>query len=182
MHLEISPRQTGKTTRLVKVAQQWADAGNFAVIVTPNAAMASHIKQYVNEVKHVGEITFTVPSQLAEMKPDLIHDPKVRLFFDEFDFIKSEIPILSTGYYVTTPNRMRTDVDWLNWESDTLLQLLVANNFRYEAVSIMSAFKGKGIEDFRSVVRQSHKDKVSVELGGQFMDFNIKPDNTPFSF
>lgn len=156
MYLEISGRQTGKTTRLCKDIVKHLDSKPSAIacIVMINGAMRHHYQYLIPDEYH-DRILLTVDfrkvvEEVVKLNTlsisKLFRDPRlgstldsseelfndVKFYFDEFDFMDIEnVPILEGGYYVTTCREERTMDDWLFWRNDRLLRLIVANDFMY---------------------------------------------------
>lgn len=112
-YLEISPRQTGKTERLITLASGLLDAGR-KVCFRSRAAV---------------DIRRRLPGALvlqpnARFPVDLNAEEYV-WFFDEFDWLKAT-DFVDGGFYSTTPRFLR-DID-ADPTGDLLLQLLKAND------------------------------------------------------
>lgn len=148
MELEISPRQTGKTNRLV-----YAMAYRIQANPKDRFILATHSMHYSREV--VRKLREVLEHSLIERRfPDIydrIHvvshreqyhslmigkkkDEKFHTFVDEFDFL-GFVPIDEDGFYVTTPKRKRTAQEVLDFflgkREDALLQLLSMNKGEY---------------------------------------------------
>lgn len=119
-YLDISPRQTGKTARLIKLANQLS-ASEHAVVYVASKGLVNGLRE---QMPHV-----TVLADGARL-PDSIDPLKAIWFYDEFDWLKST-QLRQGGYYATTAQRIRTlGVD--NPDNDLLMRLLEANGFRFE--------------------------------------------------
>ncbi|APC15098.1 hypothetical protein BLL42_04960 [Pseudomonas frederiksbergensis] len=119
-YLDISPRQTGKTSRLVKLANQLSADGHLVVYV----AIPALVNGLREQMPHV-----TVLADGARLL-DSVDPLKAIWFYDEFDWLTST-EIRQGGYYATTAQRVRTlGVD--NPDNDLLMRLLEANGFRFE--------------------------------------------------
>jgi hypothetical protein len=113
-YLEISGRQTGKTTRLIVRARQLADAGTPVVFVTP---LYEHLRPIKGVVfQRDGRENATVPEGAVWM-------------FDEFDFTK-RVTVREGAYYATTPARWR-DLSVDSPQTDMLLRLIAENGGQY---------------------------------------------------
>lgn len=163
MYLEISGRQTGKTTRLCKDIVKHLDSNPSAIacLIFLNNAMQMHyqrlipneyhdrviystdFKKVVTTVVQLNTLSiskFFRDSRLGsslETSEELFKD--VKFYFDEFDFMDIEnVPVMENAYYVTTRKEERTMDDWIFWRNDRLLRLIVANDFMYTSKHGMS--------------------------------------------
>ena len=119
-YLDISPRMTGKTARLIKLANKLS-AGEQPVVYVAFPGLVKGLREQMPDV--------TVLADGARL-PDSIDQVKAIWFYDEFDWLKST-QIRQGGYYATTAQRVRTlGVD--NPDNDLLMRLLEANGFRFE--------------------------------------------------
>lgn len=136
MHIEITGRMTGKTTRLIAAANKKRQEGKKVVIVlsTPSEKQHRWIFQYIaNQVKGAYVISYDM---LAEHRRNelclfvkiwelIIKDSDACWFFDEFDWYENQldIPIMPNGYYTTTP---RPGFDLMNASGDRVINQLLA--------------------------------------------------------
>lgn len=102
-YLEISPRQTGKTYRLLKAVQKASEEGHRCVVWVPNQSFANIVKK---DIPNGTSVCFTLTGYEAATKGR----SSVRSFFDEWD-ICTDVPYVSTGYYATTLRALRKKVD-----------------------------------------------------------------------
>ncbi|MFC9008339.1 hypothetical protein [Streptomyces microflavus] len=117
-YLEISPRQTGKTTRLIGLANQLKSEGVTVIFVTP---LADSIR-----VQMPGVIVLAD----AEAPPAGIDLSDAVWFYDEFDWLSST-KIRAGAYYATTAKKVRKlGVD--TPENDLLLKLIELNGLHFE--------------------------------------------------
>jgi len=144
MYLEISGRQTHKTARMIQEIERWlSNPNNFAILTVHSRQYADHLMRDIHPRYHdrlfIGPILHTNVQKLRGiMMPD---NPRVRYFWDEFDFCNAlDVPIDKNGYYTTTVKNKRTIEDWENWTNDPLLRLIVANDFMYTAHHGMKSF------------------------------------------
>lgn len=101
-YLEISARQTGKTTRLLDAVKIQMLTGESAVIVVPNLK----IKKWIEP--RTAALCITISELFTEKIKERIYELyRPNFFFDEFDFMANMYPILDNGYYVTTPAFIR---------------------------------------------------------------------------
>lgn len=118
--LDISPRQTGKTTRLINRASKLLKMG-VAIRFVCLEGMKAEIQQQLP-----GAIVMADGEPLPRG-----HDPKRGVwFYDEFDWLKS-VELRRDAYYSTTPRFMRK-LGVHTAENDLLLRLVEANGNWYE--------------------------------------------------
>lgn len=119
-YLDLSPRQTGKTTRLIELARKLLESG------TP--------VRFVCVPGMKDDIESQLPGAIVladgEPFPDA-HDPEVGVwFYDEFDWLKST-QVREGGYYASTARFVRR-LGEASIEDDTLLQLIEAAGGHFE--------------------------------------------------
>jgi hypothetical protein len=118
--IEIAPRQSGKTTRLVNMAVDYVmgHAINEAkvMIVTMNLDMSRRIRDMVNaKIESLG-ISIRVRNQfiiqscnniegVRHSLNNFISNRYHKVFFDEFEFM-DEVPFIHGAYYTSTPNQL----------------------------------------------------------------------------
>ncbi|WP_448680229.1 hypothetical protein [Pseudomonas nicosulfuronedens] len=120
-YLEISPRQSGKTARLIKKAATLSQQGHTVVYVT-----SCLDEERKNALRRVGVIVH----KDGEPLPEHLDEDRAVWFYDEFDWLKS-ITVRMGGYYATTAKRLRDPaVDTA--DDDILLALLKANGYSHE--------------------------------------------------
>lgn len=117
-YLEISGRQTGKTTRLVKIANDLTAQGETVIFVTPQT-----------EDLH-GRLPGVVVLSDRQAPPDDVDQEQAIWIYDEFDWLKSA-KVRNGGYYATTASRVR-DLRIDTPETDLLLQLIELNGGSYQ--------------------------------------------------
>ena len=119
-YLEISPRQTGKTKRLIEFANQLKSDGRSVIFVTL-LALCDSVRAQLPGI--------TVLSDGEAPPPDVESSGAVWMY-DEFDWLKST-KIRNGAYYATTAKRVRElGVD--SPENDLLLELIEINGNRFE--------------------------------------------------
>jgi len=104
MELDISPRQSGKTHRMMQAVHQWVLSGNgTATIVVPSYSMRDLIKKKYDcsDPKKIQIITY---NQLHSNDHIVRSKQNNKYFFDEFDFSDVDVPLLKTAYYCTSPH------------------------------------------------------------------------------
>lgn len=117
-YLEISPRQTGKTTRLVRLANTLKAQGRTVIFVS---SMAQDVRRQMPGV--------IVLADGEEPAPDVDLEDAV-WFYDEFEWLKSTV-IRIGGYYSTSPKTVRMlGAEFA--EDDVLMKLLEANGQHFE--------------------------------------------------
>ncbi|WP_027912636.1 hypothetical protein [Pseudomonas sp. URIL14HWK12:I7] len=118
-YLEISPRQTGKTERLVRHAKSCLAAGKRVCFVT--------LQGSVEDIRHRLPGAFIWGND--EEVPCREDDEGVIWFYDEFDWLDST-KIHAGAYYATTPKFLRT-LGEQTAENDLLLGLIEANDRQF---------------------------------------------------
>jgi hypothetical protein len=117
-YLEISPRQSGKTSRLIGFAKQLKGEGRTVIFVTP---MAYQVRQQLPGVIVLAD---------GEAPPAGTNLSNAVWFYDEFDWLEST-EIRAGAYYATTAKKVRTlGVD--HPDDDLLMKLLVANDLSFQ--------------------------------------------------
>lgn len=111
-YLEISPRQTGKTERLITLAQGRLDAGRKVCFNT---------RQPEAQRRLPGALVLGPSDRF----PTSLNPDDYNWFFDEFDW-QETADFVDGGFYSTTPRFLR-DID-AEPTGDLLLQLLKAND------------------------------------------------------
>ncbi|WP_431482113.1 hypothetical protein [Pseudomonas gorinensis] len=119
-YLDISPRMTGKTARLVKLAQAQLDLGRKVCFVT--------IRGVVPEIQKVLPHALVVED--GKPFPAGLNADAYTWFYDEFDWLKN-VKVRPGGYYATTARFLRKLGDCSS-KDDTLLQLIQAAGGRFE--------------------------------------------------
>lgn len=112
-HLEISPRQTGKTERLIQRAKPYLVAGKKVCFVTLNGLVEDMRRRLPGAV-------------ILEDGEDVPCGEDAIWFYDEFDWLNST-RIRAGAFYATTPRFQRT-AGVHTAENDLLLRLIEANN------------------------------------------------------
>lgn len=144
-YLDISPRQTGKTTRLIELARKLLEAGSLVRFVCLPGMKDDIARQLPGAL--VMEDGEPLPKD---------HDPAAGVwFYDEFDWLKST-QVREGGYYATTARFVRK-LGEADVENDVLLQLIQAAGGRFERFywsfdmgeSLVEARKLYTAEEFR---------------------------------
>lgn len=145
MYLELSPRQTGKSTRLIDAALEAAVISKHVLVVAPNETSTSRLVQKVinHPLKNFKEfISFSTTFESG-------YD---QYFIDDFDGLswdKWENHFNNNewegSYYTSTPNfirhydvtgKMRLYGNLLNIKDDPLFKLLEHNNQQYISYAV----------------------------------------------
>lgn len=179
MYLEISPRQAGKTTRMVEAIIDHVRTGRPAYVQTHNNAyfrgmfmdklapyITNHARgklvQYVRDVRH-----------WTDLRKGMDRNDGHRVFADEFDMIGREPNRLvfdRDGYYCGSAMYHRTATDiilfLLGERKDPLLQLIEMNNGKHETYSPMSMFLNRTIDDLKNMQRNMPEDVWDIEIMG----------------
>lgn len=144
MYLEISPRQCGKTSRLIKdITSKYSIYESCNVVVyCMNDMAADLLKRKFDKVGfHYVEIRPLVSNKRRRLDVEITPDIET-VYFDEFDFMDIEelwklfYIIESYGidsYWCTTPRRIRTMEELFSvGETDDILKVLLhKNNLKY---------------------------------------------------
>lgn len=119
-YLDISPRQTGKTTRLIERARVLLEAGTLVRFVC-----SPGMREYI-----APQLPGALVIEDGEPFPKG-HDPDAGVwFYDEFDWLKST-QVREGGYYATTARFVRK-LGEASADSDVLLQLIQAAGGKFE--------------------------------------------------
>ena len=96
LYLEVSPRRSGKTTRLVNHMCEYIDrTGKYVYFMSGNYSMTYYIiRNYIPKKYH--EYIKDIPLNLEELE-------NLRYYYDEPDLIKDLVLNLNNAYYVGTP-------------------------------------------------------------------------------
>lgn len=117
-YLEISPRQTGKTTRLIGFANRLKREGRTVIFV-------SSLGEYVSE-----QMPGVIVLADGETPPADVDSSNAVWFYDEFDWLNST-EIRAGAYYATTAKKVRQlGVDTA--ENDLLLRLIELNGLHFQ--------------------------------------------------
>jgi len=162
-YLEISPRQTGKTERLVQDATYQHVVNNKKIVLV--GMRMSWARDLMPFVYAAGESEDEVLRQIGgRAKPE-----ELMWYYDEFDHMRSRFSIRENGYYCTTAKYVRT----FSKEhpeailTDQLLQLVDGNGGVY-ATSAHNPLKRSSLAKH---VRDIHPDAIKTELNGQLIAF-----------
>lgn len=137
MHIEITGRMTGKTTRLIAAANKKRQEGKKVVIVLSSPLDKEHLGMFLDIASKIKGAYVTscdllninrrneLPQAEREILEALIKDSDDCWFFDEFDWYENQldIPIMPNGYYTTTP---RPGFDLMNASGDRVINKLIA--------------------------------------------------------
>lgn len=134
MHLEISARRSGKTTRLIGHMVRFLNGhrDKRVVLTVLNREMIQYVKQ-MNDVKEIeNRIVFIVASSISRFLSErerllcgILNKDDFHYYFDEFDFMKNDEHLSIDGYFSTTPSRMRTRQDVINHSNGQTIDLLL---------------------------------------------------------
>lgn len=143
-YLEISPRMTGKTSRLCAFANDLATTG-VTVIFVCAPQLAPGLRKVMPDVTVLAD---------GQPVPDTVNETNATWIYDDFDWLKST-RIRDGGYYATTAARTRQA--GVPSPGDVLMGLIEANGNRHERHFLPSCFGGfirehratMSAEDFR---------------------------------
>lgn len=151
-HLEISPRMTGKTTRLCALANDLSANGQTVIYVCiPHLALGLR--------EHMPNVTVLADGQPV---PDGIDVANAIWFYDEFDLLTSTV-IRDGAYYATTAARLRQA--GAPAPGDILMALVKANGNRHER-HLLPAFLWEFIRDHRPIMSP---DDFRLSMLGEFL-------------
>lgn len=119
-YLDISPRQTGKTARLVTHANRLNASGQKVVFVT-GAGVVDYLRIQMPGI---------VVLEDGQPLPICLNPDRLTWFYDEFDWLQST-QLREGGYYATTPRFLRK-AGIHGPENDLLLRLVQANGEYFE--------------------------------------------------
>lgn len=141
MYLEISPRQTGKSLRLLSAAfKHILETAGTSIIVTTNLNQANSLKKKWQEhfptQRKSKDIKFVSASQIND---GFFYKSDERFFFDDFDYMKLTDDLsddfLMEGYWATCPHTLRTLEQVMDAKNrDLLVRLLRLNNLQHERI------------------------------------------------
>ncbi|MFM5530441.1 hypothetical protein ACET7F_12595 [Aeromonas veronii] len=161
MHIEITGRMTGKTTRLIAAANKKRQEGKKVVIVLSLPLDKDHLWVFLDIASKIKGAYVTscdllninrrneLPQAEREILEALIKDSDACWFFDEFDWYENQldIPIMPNGYYTTTP---RPGFDLMNASGDRVINQLLAKAETFvDTVVVMpcnSALRAEGMD------------------------------------
>ena len=185
MYLEISARQTGKTTRLIKQAISDAINGHEVIIVTNNVSNKKILyNKIIEEINQKPDIEdFQKSALLTHIRLLGVYEVKNFLesecefaeydylwFYDEFDLIREDYQIIFSedGYYTTTPKRNRTVEDIISHKigkkPDPLLKLIEMNNGKYVQHSSLLTMECNNLFNLSSMSSQDFNLEYGVQL------------------
>ena len=140
-YLEISPRRSGKSTRMLEAVFQTIQSQQPAIVVSITKGSSDYherefFREYGNRLYPKEKILVSFASvwgitTVVEQAKEKISRP--RFFFDEFD-ASMETPYLPGSYYVTTPRFLRKPEKLtipVTAEEDLLLFLLQKHRGHY---------------------------------------------------
>lgn len=159
LYLEISGRQTGKTTRLFAAALSWWSQGGTAVIHCDGSVMKDRIygmaRGCARDKGGMIAKTFIVTAKAGRVKLPKNAGP-VRHFYDEFDFQKG-VEIYADGYYATTPRKLRKKGSKIE-AGDVLRELVKKKRGKFVRVESKAKFEWvKAFQDQEEKVIQCEK-------------------------
>jgi len=157
MYLEISPRQSGKTSRLVdEVNRHLTKSERKVWIFSPNYNMASNLTKKVNVFCPMPNKFSSKKLMISSANSLQTHSydmSQYRLFFDEFDFMDDKefwFSLMTSGakfndaYFCTTPKKIRTLKELVKRKtSDPLIKLLRKNKHNYAKYPMIGGDESK---------------------------------------
>ena len=170
MYLEISPRRTGKSTRLIKAVQEWiATEKNVALMFPHNHSWARELGKSIGE-RPRDSVEFVYGSQnFYNLMEGCDRTKNFKVFVDEFDFIQW-FPVDREGYYATTPKQYRSKKDIVDFmlgeKTDPMLDLIQMNDGKYEQYSPMSWMKDMSITQLKDMEKMYEREHYQQEFFG----------------
>ena len=179
--LEISPRQTGKSTRLCEAMNDYIseDLKFTAYAVCPSLHRSEYLKKlYIKIFGEVGEnIIFCSSNQDIDELTRGRDSYHYRFFLDEFDFFEkySDLYFKHDTYLATTPKKTRKFKDQVDYEkqleTDFLLQILHDNRGQYIATCLsmmILSFKDKTYPEYKRIMRDYKRNLGPVQYSKEF--------------
>lgn len=172
MYLEISPRRTGKTTRLIEAMKSALKCGYAVYFMSPNYRMFKDMMQRFG--MNTSYVTYIVDGAEFTEKTRGTDIRGQRLFFDEFEFIDNERLVFSeSGYYVSSLKRTRTITDVIRHRMeerfDPFIQLMDMNGGRYESYSITNMLDRMTVGELCNLKRQMSHESFDIEICNRVM-------------
>lgn len=153
-YLEVSPRMTGKTTRLCNMASIEAAKHGKPVVFVCAPQLVQWLPVQMPDVTVIAD---------GEPLPSHLQAENCLWFYDEFDLLKS-VKFRRDGYYSTTAARFRVLGEDLP-ESDLLMRLVRAYGSRHERHLWWFDYRG-----FVSSNRQIMSDELfRLSMLGEFL-------------
>ncbi|MBA1229272.1 hypothetical protein G7013_06385 [Pseudomonas viridiflava] len=154
-YLEISARQSAKTTRLAEFGKAVVAQGKQAILVC-NPPLAAYFRKQFPWMTVVGN-----EKHLVNISPE-----NAVWFYDDFDFLKSVV-IRPGAYYATTARYLRVAGEPVA-ENDVLMQLLDANGYRHERYLMPSWLSNYG-EHLRNCRLELSPSQFRLSMLGEFL-------------
>jgi hypothetical protein len=174
MYLEISPRQSGKTERMVESIADRLQKGGTIFLQVANYHYFQTLEKRIREkmklrkLRENSLVHVRDPQHYRHLTTGMDINPTI--YADEFDSLGNDVILTETGYYQCTPKYMRTDKDIVMWllgeREDPLLWAIQMNGGKYEVYSPMNMFMDRTIRDIRTLRRQMPGDIFRVEMMG----------------
>lgn len=168
MYLEIGPRRTGKTSRLVRAVREFISVDKQVALIFPHNR-AWQQAQFPDQ-RGNRQLEFMYSNkQFNDYLQGCDRSKHYRVFVDEFDFMQ-DYPIDIDGYYATTPKRQRTLTDMANFilgeNDDKMLELIRFNNGHYEQYSPMQWLGQMTLNEVKSLRRNYNYEGFEMEFFG----------------
>lgn len=177
MYLEISPRQSGKTERLLRTLQIYSNSHpkDLSYVFVAKASMLVNLRQQLAKLggtQH-DNVKFKIANELALHSQSFEYE---KLFFDEFDYIdekfwhllfhcfRNDDLTLSNSYFTTTPKRIRRILDLVNPNSADIMAILLQKaGFKWASYDTLSTTPKEELEKMLPV------DAYILEIEGMFI-------------
>jgi hypothetical protein len=177
MYLEISPRQSGKTKRMIDAILAHVSAGNVAYVQTHSEhyfrdMLNSRLKPKLHmTAKHKNIVFLRDEDHFTQLRRGMVHfEDRPRVFADEVDFVGDRLVLNPQGYYCGTPKYQRTQKDIVLWmmgeRVDKLLDAIEMNGGKHESYSPFNMFMNRTIADIKSMRMCMSKEQYQNEVFG----------------
>ena len=154
LYLEISGRQTGKTTRMVDDMVNHLDNGGMVFLYTSmSASYTKMIIQSVLEKYKYDSSKFVINPTENYLKTSDLSNECIRNYYDEFDFNKNLGGVDFNGYFCTTCSHLRSFEDFLDPSNyDLLLVLMKTTKLNYVAIRNEKMYKSIWLDEKTSKI------------------------------
>lgn len=168
-YLEVSARQTGKTSRLVQAATEAHFLhGKTVIIVSPCANVIKELAPFAAIVVKTEEAAL----EAIQRRRGRIDD--YAWFYDEFDFLKGNVSVRPDAYYTTTAAYLRRVYAMTEEEikEDVLLQLVSI----HRRMVITYAHFPTAYRKMAHAAKDFPPGRAETEVEGRFIEYAKKPD------
>jgi len=166
MYLEISPRGSGKTHRLInRISYDFSkDFRSYAAVCTSSQRQYKHILKKLEKMGiNTRDVIYYKNIKNANKKDkEIMSKNNIKYYFDEFDFIEglNGNDIYENGYYVTTSSRERNLLEDLS--GDFLFKLMRRNEGKHVSYNTVAMF---GQDYYNEIIKD-----VNIEMEQSMFD------------